>query len=113
MFFTVYVASGLVAGGLLFEQVFDIRFGLGVTLTALVIVVYACLGGFLAVSMTHVMQGTLGDALDGKTPELLGMGARVGCADGQWSAGGSLGAVATISLQSAPDPGPRPDLRGL
>ncbi|MFF9808152.1 sodium/proline symporter PutP [Streptomyces coeruleorubidus] len=120
VFFTVYVASGLVAGGLLFEQVFDIRFGTGVTLTALVIVVYACLGGFLAVSLTHVMQaglmvlallvipltavvmlggfGALGDALDDKAPSLLNMGARVGYADGQWSESGSLGAVATISL---------------
>jgi sodium/proline symporter len=120
VFFTVYVASGLVAGGLLFEQVFDIRFGLGVTLTALLIVVYACLGGFLAVSMTHVMQGSLmflalvvlpltgvtvlggfgalEGALDRKAPELLDMGARVGYADGQWSADGSLGTVATVSL---------------
>ncbi|OEV10416.1 proline:sodium symporter, partial [Streptomyces nanshensis] len=59
VFFTVYVASGLVAGGLLSKYVFDIRFGLGVTLTALVIAIYSCLGGFLAVSLTHVMQGLL------------------------------------------------------
>ncbi|MBB4710802.1 sodium/proline symporter [Streptomyces luteogriseus] len=119
-FFTVYVASGFVAGGLLFEQVFDIRFGIGVTLTALVIGVYACLGGFLAVSLTHVMQGTLmflallvlpltgvavlggfgalGDGIEQKTPSLLDMGSTVGYADGRWSDGGSLGAVATISL---------------
>ncbi|WP_037845262.1 sodium/proline symporter PutP [Streptomyces sp. NRRL S-455] len=120
VFFTVYVASGLVAGGLLFEQVFDIRFGVGVTLTALVIVIYACLGGFLAVSLTHVMQaglmflallvipltgiatlggfGALGDAVDDKEPALLNMGARIGYADGQWAETGSLGAVATVSL---------------
>ncbi|MFC8239849.1 sodium/proline symporter PutP [Streptomyces chartreusis] len=120
VFFTVYVASGLVAGGLLFENVFDLRFGLGVTLTALVIVIYSCLGGFLAVSMTHVMQatlmflamlvlpvsgvvalggfGALGDAVDGRTPGLLDMGAEVRFADGQWSAHGSLGAVAIVSL---------------
>ncbi|MGA5170111.1 MULTISPECIES: sodium/proline symporter PutP [Streptomyces] len=120
VFFTVYVAGGLVAGGLLLEQVFDVGFGLGVTLTALVIVVYAGLGGFLAVSMTHVMQGTLmflalivlpltgvavlggfgdlGEGIDTRSPQLLDMGARVGYADGQWSAGGSLGVVATISL---------------
>ncbi|WP_408649058.1 sodium/proline symporter PutP [Streptomyces poriticola] len=120
VFFTVYVASGLVAGGLLFTTVFDIRFGIGVTLTALVIVVYSCLGGFLAVSLTHVLQGTLmflallvlpitgvvalggfgalGDALDARAPGLLDMGADVGYADGQWSAGGPLGAVAILSL---------------
>ncbi|WP_406483149.1 sodium/proline symporter PutP [Streptomyces platensis] len=120
VFFTIYVASGLVAGGLLFEHVFDIRFGLGVTLMALVIVIYSGLGGFLAVSLTHVMQATLmllallvvpltgigalggfrelGDALDKKAPGLLDMGAEISYADGKWSAGGPLGAVATISL---------------
>ncbi|MGW0821067.1 sodium/proline symporter PutP [Streptomyces sp. NPDC002845] len=120
VFFTVYVASGLVAGGLLFEHVFDVRFGLGVTLTALLIVIYSCLGGFLAVSLTHVMQGTLmflallvlpvigvgalggfgalRDALDNKAPGVLDVGAEVDFADGRWSAGGSLGAVAIVSL---------------
>ncbi|MGW2741373.1 sodium/proline symporter PutP [Streptomyces sp. NPDC001450] len=120
VFFTVYVASGLVAGGLLFGQIFGGRFGLGVALTALVIVIYSCLGGFLAVSLTHVMQGTLmflallvlpvvgigvlggfgvlRDALDSRTPSLLDMGAKVGFADGRWSSGGSLGAIAIISL---------------
>ncbi|GGU94385.1 hypothetical protein GCM10010211_71910 [Streptomyces albospinus] len=120
VFFTVYVASGLVAGGLLFEHAFNIRFGLGVTLTALVMVIYSSLGGFLAVSLTHVMQATLmflallvvplagvgalggfrelADALGKKAPGLLDMGAKVNYADGRWSAGGSLGAVAIISL---------------
>ncbi|WP_037838132.1 sodium/proline symporter PutP [Streptomyces sp. NRRL S-337] len=120
VFFTVYVASGLVAGGLLFEHVFDVRFGLGVTLMALVIVIYSGLGGFLAVSLTHVMQATLmflallvvpltgigalggfrelADALHKKAPGLLDMGSKVNYADGQWSAGGSLGAVAIVSL---------------
>ncbi|MEX2974262.1 sodium/proline symporter PutP [Streptomyces sp. C184] len=120
VFFTVYVASGLVAGGLLFEHVFGIRFGLGVALMALVMVIYSGLGGFLAVSLTHVMQATLmllallvvpltgigalggfrelGPALDKKAPGLLDMGAKVSYADGKWSAGGSLGAVAIISL---------------
>ncbi|WP_225839472.1 sodium/proline symporter PutP [Streptomyces sp. NK08204] len=120
VFFTVYVASGLVAGGLLFGQIFGFGFGLGVALTALVIVVYSCLGGFLAVSLTHVLQGTLmflallvlpaagigalggfgalRDTLDSKTPRLLDMGAKVGITDGRWSAGGSLGTVAIVSL---------------
>jgi sodium/proline symporter len=120
VFFTVYVASGLVAGGLLFEQVFDIPFELGVVLTALIIVTYACLGGFLAVSLTHVMQGTLmfvallvlplvgvaalggfgslEESLDSRTPSLLDAGAKAGFVDGRWTAGGSLGAVAIVSL---------------
>ncbi|MEU8691941.1 sodium/proline symporter PutP [Streptomyces sp. NPDC048665] len=120
VFFTVYVASGLVAGGLLFGHIFGVGFRLGVALTALVIIVYSCLGGFLAVSLTHVMQatlmflallvlptvgigalggfGALRDALNHKTPSLLDMGAKVGITDGRWAAGGSLGAVAIISL---------------
>ncbi|MGW7361815.1 sodium/proline symporter PutP, partial [Streptomyces sp. NPDC054802] len=120
VFFTVYVASGLVAGGLLFEQVFGVAFELGVVLTALVIVTYACLGGFLAVSLTHVMQGTLmfvallvlplvgvvalggfgslEESLDRKTPNLLDIGSEAGFIDGRWTAGGSLGAVAIVSL---------------
>ncbi|MBO8191713.1 sodium/proline symporter PutP [Streptomyces oryzae] len=120
VFFTVYVASGLVAGGVLFEQVFGIRFGLGVTLTCLVILTYSCLGGFLAVSLTHVMQGVLmfvallvlpvtgvallggfgalGTALDGKAPGLLDMGSKVHYVNGHWSTGGGLGAVAIVSL---------------
>ncbi|MET8453684.1 sodium/proline symporter PutP [Streptomyces sp. NPDC005209] len=120
VFFTVYVASGLVAGGLLFQQIFDVRFGLGVALTALVIVIYSCLGGFLAVSLTHVMQatlmflallvlplvgigalggfGALRDTLNSKAPSLLDMGAKVDFTDGRWSAGGPLGVVAITSL---------------
>ncbi|MFE0040638.1 sodium/proline symporter PutP [Streptomyces sp. NPDC059015] len=120
VFFTVYVASGLVAGGLLFEKVFGVDFALAVSLTALVIVVYSCLGGFLAVSTTHVMQGTLmflallvlpvigigalggfgalENALGEKTPTLLEVGAEAGYADGRWTAGEPLGAVAVISL---------------
>ncbi|TVZ96313.1 sodium/proline symporter PutP [Streptomyces sp. BK340] len=123
VFFTVYVASGLVAGGLLFGHIFGAGFRLGVALTALVIVVYSCLGGFLAVSLTHVMQatlmflallvlpvvgiaslggfGALRDSLDSRTPSLLDMGAKVDFVNGHWSGGGgSLGAVSIISLLS-------------
>lgn len=120
LFFTVYVAGGLLAGGLLFEQVFDVDFELAVVLTAVVIAIYAGLGGFLAVSLTHVLQatlmflalilvpaialgtlgglGTLGDALDERTPSLLDAGAQASFVDGRWSAGGPLGAVAIVSL---------------
>ncbi|MGW2486136.1 sodium/proline symporter PutP [Streptomyces sp. NPDC001606] len=123
VFFTFYVASGLVAGGVLFGHIFGAGFRLGVALTALVIVVYSGLGGFLAVSLTHVVQatlmflallvlpvvgltalggfGALRDSLNGKSPGLLDMGAKVDLSDGKWSAhGGSLGAVAIISLLS-------------
>src|SRR5690606_21929420 len=46
VFFTVYVGSGLVAGGVLFQTTFDLPFEAGATLTALLIVVYSGLGGF-------------------------------------------------------------------
>ncbi|GGX01718.1 hypothetical protein GCM10010297_24200 [Streptomyces malachitofuscus] len=120
VFFTLYVSSGLVAGGLLFNTVFDLRFGLGVTVTALVIVIYSALGGFLAVSLTHVLQatlmllalivlpataitavggfGALGDALDSREPALRDPGALVDYAGGLWSADGTLGVVAIVSL---------------
>ena len=120
VFFTLYVSSGLVAGGLLFNTVFDVRFGLGVTVTALVIVIYSALGGFLAVSLTHVLQATLmfvalvvlpataiaslggfsglGDALDSREPALRDPGALVDYGGGLWSADGALGAVAIVSL---------------
>ncbi|WP_318036686.1 sodium/proline symporter PutP [Streptomyces chengmaiensis] len=120
VFFTLYVASGLVAGGFLFERVFNVDYGLAVVLTALFIAVYSCLGGFLAVSHTHVMQGSLmllalvvlpavgigalggfgalSDALDAKSPALLDVGAEADFAGGQWTAGGPLGAVAIVSL---------------
>ncbi|OII60208.1 sodium/proline symporter [Streptomyces sp. CC53] len=119
-FFTVYLASGLVAGGLLFEYVFDVDFALAVVLTALVIAIYSCLGGFLAVSHTHVLQGllmllallvlpvvgvravggfdALGDALDVRSPALLDPGSQAVLGDGGWSSGGPLGAVAIVSL---------------
>ncbi|WP_369362588.1 sodium/proline symporter PutP [Streptomyces sp. CG4] len=123
VFFTVYVASGLVAGGLLFGHIFGAGFRLGVALTALVIVVYSCLGGFLAVSLSHVMQatlmflallvlpvvgiatlggfGALRDSLNSKTPSLLDMGVKVDFVNGRWlGGGGSLGAVSIISLLS-------------
>ncbi|WP_200881413.1 sodium:solute symporter family transporter [Nocardia otitidiscaviarum] len=59
VFFTVYVASGLVAGGVLFEEVFGVDSTLSITVAVLVIVLYAFLGGFLAVSFTDVVQGLL------------------------------------------------------
>ncbi|MBF6177623.1 sodium/proline symporter PutP [Nocardia otitidiscaviarum] len=120
VFFTVYVASGLVAGGVLFEEVFGVDSTLAITVAVLVIVLYAFLGGFLAVSFTDVVQGLLmffalvlvpivavagfgglgavRDALRDKTPDLMDMGAEASFADGVWGDGGSLGFVAIVSL---------------
>ncbi len=59
VFFTLYTASGVVAGGKLFESVFGLNYGLGLALTAGVVIAYTLLGGFLAVSMTDFVQGII------------------------------------------------------
>ena len=59
VFFTLYTSSGMVAGGKLFESAFGADYALGLWLTAGVIVVYTCFGGFLAVSLTDFVQGII------------------------------------------------------
>lgn len=67
IFFAVYTASGLVAGGKLFESAFSgiFNFGglsdyaVGIIITLGVVLVYTVIGGFLAVSMTDFVQGVI------------------------------------------------------
>lgn len=68
LFYAVYTASGLVGGGKLFETAFIellpqgtgmTPYMLGVVLTAAVVLTYTALGGFLAVSLTDVVQGCI------------------------------------------------------
>lgn len=59
LFFLFYVASGLIAGGKLFETVFGWDYRWAVILGALAVVAYTLFGGFLAVSWTDVFQGLL------------------------------------------------------
>ena len=66
VFFAVYSAAGLVGGGLLFESTFfdGQIMGLspymaGVLVTALVVLAYTMVGGFLAVSLTDFVQGVI------------------------------------------------------
>ena len=59
LFFLFYTSSGLVAGGKLFNAVFDLPYHWAVTAGALVIVIYTFFGGFLAVSWTDLFQGLL------------------------------------------------------
>ncbi|MFB6437707.1 sodium/proline symporter PutP [Streptomyces sp. NPDC056411] len=120
VFFTVYVASGLLAGGVLFEGIFGGGFEFALTVFAVVIVVYTVLGGFRAVSVTHTVQatvmfcaaialpaialvalggfGALHDKLTRHTPSLLDMGAKAGFDGDHWTSGRPLTAVAVISL---------------
>ncbi len=59
VFFTLYTSSGMVAGGKLFESAFGMNYMTGLLVTSLVVVLYTFLGGFLAVSLTDFVQGTI------------------------------------------------------
>jgi SSS family solute:Na+ symporter len=67
IFFAVYTASGLVAGGKLFESAFSgiFNFGglsdyaVGIVITLGVVLAYTVVGGFLAVSLTDFVQGCI------------------------------------------------------
>jgi solute:Na+ symporter, SSS family len=59
LFFALYSASGLVAGGKLFQSAFGAEYQTGLWITASVVVAYVVLGGFLAVSLTDFVQGTI------------------------------------------------------
>lgn len=58
-FFTVYTAAGMVGGGKLFEMAFGGSYMTGVWVTALVVLAYTMIGGFLAVSLTDFVQGVI------------------------------------------------------
>lgn len=59
IFFAIYAASGLVAGGKLFESAFGASYHTGLFVTLAVIVAYTLFGGFLAVSTTDFIQGCI------------------------------------------------------
>ena len=59
IFFLVYCASALAAGGQLFESIFNVDYKIALTIGAAVILVYTFLGGFFAVCVTDFIQGML------------------------------------------------------
>ncbi|WP_180320509.1 sodium/proline symporter PutP [Shouchella patagoniensis] len=59
LFFTVYVSSGMVSGGVVFESVLGIDYHTSLLIVASVTIVYTLFGGFLAVSWTDVVQGSV------------------------------------------------------
>lgn len=59
IFFTLYVSSGIIAGGKTFESFFGLSFFTGAILTLLIVVFYTFFGGFKAVCLTDAFQGTL------------------------------------------------------
>ncbi len=58
-FFLFYTASGFVAGGKLFSEVFGLNYQAAVFIGMLLIVAYTLIGGYMAVSWTDVIQGLL------------------------------------------------------
>ncbi len=59
IFFTLYVASGLKGGTLLFAHSFEANEQTALIITTLVVVSYTFLGGYLAVCWTDLIQGLL------------------------------------------------------
>ncbi|MDO4243294.1 MAG: sodium/proline symporter PutP [Actinomyces sp.] len=59
VFFTFYVSSGMVAGGMFFNSSFGMSYRAGMILVAAVTVLYTLVGGFLAVSYTDFVQGVM------------------------------------------------------
>ncbi|MBE3021548.1 sodium/proline symporter PutP [Campylobacter sp. 7477a] len=59
VFFTLYVSSGIIAGGKSFEAFFGLPFNYGAIFTLAIVVFYTFFGGFRAVCITDAFQGTL------------------------------------------------------
>ncbi|MGX9348393.1 sodium/proline symporter PutP [Microbacterium sp. KNMS] len=59
VFFTLYISSGMVAGGVFFESTFDGEYLVGMVLVTAVTLAYTLFGGFLGASLTDVAQGLL------------------------------------------------------
>lgn len=59
VFFTFYVSSSMVAGGVFFESSFGSSYLLGMLLVAGITLSYTLFGGFLGASLTDVAQGIL------------------------------------------------------
>ncbi len=59
VFFIPYTASGFAACGKLFSSLFNVQYEVAMILSAIVIVVYCTLGGFLAASTTDFIQAII------------------------------------------------------
>ena len=59
VFFTLYCASGIVAGARLFESTFGMSYDTALWVGAAATIIYVFVGGFLAVSWTDTVQATL------------------------------------------------------
>jgi sodium/proline symporter len=59
LYFAFYVSSGMVAGGVFFQSAFGYDYTTGLLLVGGITILYTFIGGFLAVSFTDVIQGTM------------------------------------------------------
>jgi len=59
VFFTVYCASGIVAGARLFESTFGLSYNSALWIGAVATILYVFVGGFLAVSWTDTVQAAM------------------------------------------------------
>lgn len=59
VFFTFYVSSGMVSGGVLFNTTFGLDYRTGLFVVTGIVVAYTLFGGFLAVSWTDFVQGII------------------------------------------------------
>ena len=59
IFFTIYCASGVVAGARLFENTFDMPYDTALYIGAAATILYVFVGGFLAVSWTDTVQAAM------------------------------------------------------
>lgn len=59
IFFTLYVSSGMVAGGVFFEDTFGMNYFAGMILVVVITLAYTMFGGFLGASLTDVAQGVM------------------------------------------------------
>ncbi|MDS1272342.1 sodium/proline symporter PutP [Lipingzhangella sp. LS1_29] len=114
VFYLFYVASGLVAAGGLFEQVFGVSGNVAILTGVTVVVVYTFFGGFLAVSFTDVIQAAMmwcallvvpvvaivavsGDPDRGAGGDLGSLLGGVSGLDGSWAPADALVPVVVIS----------------
>ncbi|MCL2843620.1 MAG: sodium/proline symporter [Oscillospiraceae bacterium] len=58
-FFTIYAASGFVAGGTLLPQIFNVNYQAAVIILASFVVIYTLIGGLMAISWTDSIQGMM------------------------------------------------------
>ncbi|MEY8752506.1 sodium/proline symporter PutP [Alkalicoccobacillus gibsonii] len=59
LFFVLYIASGMVAGGVIFNEILGFSYSTGVLVLVGVTLIYTLIGGFLAASWTDVVQGII------------------------------------------------------